>query len=291
MELCLPNRIISEWLNPPQEDNKQYSFRFIKITNKKKADSEIIQFLQENLLYTYEDKDSLDFSLEGGSVDYIREYLKSLFPNDENSDSERNKIMVQSGDFGEATTKLLLKTLYNKDSLNKLKYKLHSGRSVFGTDLISFDNIKNPSLMSFCEVKTRQKLSKEKGKNENGEDEQLYISVIAHNSLKYDTKQGINSVLRFMMVKAKETNDLITAKTFREILNGNKKINKAYEIFILTEDTKTNLTLLLNALEHLQNKLTPLSISIILVDDLAYIRNEVWHGIENYAYTVYGVNE
>lgn len=287
----MDNAIIKDWLNTPIVNKQQYSFNFITITNKKKADFEIIRLLQENLLYTYEDKESLDFSLDGGDKTFIREYLKSLFPNDENSDSENNKRMTQSGDFGEATTKLLLKHLYNKDSVNKLKYKLHSGRSVFGTDLISFDNINNPSTMSFCEIKTRQKLQKEKGKNEQGVEESLYISVIAHNSLKYDTKQIINPVLRFMMVKAKESKELDTAKTFREIINGNKKIKKEYEIYILTEDTKANLANILDALEQLQNKLFPLSITFIIVDDLDYIKKEIWSGIENYAYSLYGVEE
>ena len=94
-----------------------------------------------------------------------------------------------------------------------------------------------------------------------------------------------------MMVKAKESKELDTAKTFREIINGNKKIKKEYEIYILTEDTKANLANILDALEQLQNKLFPLSITFIIVDDLDYIKKEIWSGIENYAYSLYGVDE
>lgn len=286
------DKIVDDWLNKPNENVNDYSFKLIQITNKKQSDSALIQYLQKNLLFTYEDQDSLNFSLDGGSKDFIRDYLKSLFPNDENSDSEQNKIMTQTGDFGEATTKLLLKQFYNRDSISKLKYKFHSGRSVFGTDLITFDNISNPTEISFCEVKCKQNLNqKSKGKNENNEDEQLYISVLAHNSLSYDTKQKINPVLRQMMIKSKENREFDIAKNFREIINGNKQLKTDYEIFILTQDTdKNHFDNILNALENIQNKLNPLSITLIIVDDLKTIRTEVWNGIEQYAYSLFGVN-
>lgn len=282
--------MIGEWLKLTETDSATYSFSFIKFTNKKKADSPIIDYLKENILYTYEDKSSLDNSLADGSPEFIRDYLKSLFPNDENADGEKNKVRMQAGDFAEITTKLLLKHFYNKESLNKLKYKLHAGRSVFGTDLIAFDNINSPQNISFCEVKSKKSLKI--GKIDPSEkEEDLYISVKAHNSLKYDTEQKINPVLRFMMNRAYEAQNFEQFKMLREILNGKKIVNKAYEIFILTEDSKNSIKPLMDALEKIDDKLNPLFLTIILVDDLTYIRNEVWGGIEKYAFSLYGVDD
>ena len=225
--------MIGEWLNIPEIDPNIHSLTFVKITNKKKADSPIIEYLQKNILYTYEDKESLDFSLADGSKESIRAYLKALFPNDENTDNLQTKIRVQAGDLAEVSTKLILKYFYNQDSLNKLKYKLHSGRSVFGTDLIAFDNIKNPHDISFYEVKSKKNLSPKKEKLPNGDDADIYISVVAHDSLKYDTEQVVNPVLRFMMQKSYESKEFDQAKLFREIIHKKRVLNKKYGIFII----------------------------------------------------------
>lgn len=283
--------MIEEWLNTPEIDPNSQSFTVVKITNKKKADSPIIEYLQKNILYTYEDKESLDFSLEGGTKESIRDYLKALFPNDENSDNLQTKIRVQAGDLAEVTTKLILKNFYSKDSLNKLKYKLHSGRSVFGTDLIAFDNIKNPHDISFYEVKSKKNLSPNKEKRANDETEDVYISVVAHNSLKYDTEQKINPVLRFMMQKAFESKEFDQAKILRDIIHRKRILKEEYGIFIVTEDSETKIPSLITALESITNRLSPLSMTIVLVDDLTYIRNEVWGGIEKYAFNLYGVGD
>ena len=281
--------MIGEWLNIPEIDPNIHSLTFVKITNKKKADSPIIEYLQKNILYTYEDKESLDFSLADGSKESIRAYLKALFPNDENTDNLQTKIRVQAGDLAEVSTKLILKYFYNQDSLNKLKYKLHSGRSVFGTDLIAFDNIKNPHDISFYEVKSKKNLSPKKEKLPDGNDTEIYISVVAHDSLKYDTEQVVNPVLRFMMQKSFESKEFDQAKLFREIIHKIRVLNKKYGIFIMTEDSETKIPSLIDALEKLSNRLSPLSMTIVLVDDLTFIRNEVWGGIEKYAFNLYGV--
>jgi len=281
--------MIGEWLNIPEIDPNIHSLTFVKITNKKKADSPIIEYLQKNILYTYEDKESLDFSLADGSKESIRAYLKALFPNDENTDNLQTKIRVQAGDLAEVSTKLILKYFYNQDSLNKLKYKLHSGRSVFGTDLIAFDNIKNPHDISFYEVKSKKNLSPKKEKLPDGNDTEIYISVVAHDSLKYDTEQVVNPVLRFMMQKSFESKEFDQAKLFREIIHKKRVLNKKYGIFIMTEDSETKIPSLIDALEKLSNRLSPLSMTIVLVDDLTFIRNEVWGGIEKYAFNLYGV--
>lgn len=283
--------MIGEWLNAPVVDTSSHSFTFIKITNKKQADSPIIEYLQKNILYTYEDKESLDFSLADGTRDSIRAYLKALFPNDDNSDNEKSKIRIQAGDLAEVSTKLILKHFYNKDSLNKLKYKFHSGKSVFGTDLITFDNIKDPHDISFYEVKSKKNLSPKKEKLPSGDDAEIYISVVAHDSLKYDTEQVVNPVLRFMMQKSFESKEFDQAKLFREIIHKKRVLNQKYGIFIMTEDSETKIPSLITALESVKNRLTPLSMTIVLVDDLTYIRNEVWNGIEKYAFDLYGVGD
>lgn len=280
--------IIKEWLNVPQEIKTEYPFKVVKITDRKKVDSPTIEYLQKNILFSYEEKESLDFALDGSSNEYKKEYIKSIYPNINTAGGPKMADTVQKGDFGEIITKIVLKEFYGRDSLNKLKYKFNSGRSVFGTDLISFDNIENPQYMYFCETKFRKKLDKEYVKNGEAKNP-LYISVIAHNSLQYDTRQTVDPVMRFMMTIARETKDFERAKTLREIMNGKRPIQKGYEIFLLSEDKNGDFEELQKALNDIENRLDPLSMTLILVDDFSLIEKNVWENFEQFALGLYGV--
>jgi len=287
----MAKQILKDWLTNPCSVSSSYPFKVLKITDKKQVDSPIIEYLQDCLLHSYEEKQDLDFSLDGADSDYIKNYIRELYPNNKTCGGPKMKEIVQSGDFGEVVTKMILKELYNRDCINKLKYKFNSGRSTFGTDLVSFDNINNPSQIFFGEVKYRKKLGKEYIDIGNKKKESFYISVIAHNALKYDTRLVINPVLRFMMLRARTSlNDMSKAVLFREILNGKRKIQKNYEIFLLSEDKKANIKVLSDALNQLQNQLSPLSLTLVLIDDLSTIKEKVWNDFEKYSFKLYGVN-
>ena len=79
--------------------------------------------------------------------------------------------LQKAGDFGEIFASLIINFIENKETFNKLRWKYNNDKSVFGTDIVSFDSLDEPSEICYCEVKTRENcLKKEevsRGKNGN----------------------------------------------------------------------------------------------------------------------------
>ncbi len=134
--------MINEWLERvPKPD--QYVFKLIHVTEIKKPDDNIINFLQTEILQSYRDIDFYKFHLQNSTEDDIRNYVKTqIIPGDENQ-IVRN---VRQGDWGEILTSLIVAFYQGLEvPISKLKWKFNKDRSVFGTDMIAHerDIIKN----------------------------------------------------------------------------------------------------------------------------------------------------
>ena len=273
---------LKDYLSSPVEDQNTYKyFNLIRINSIKTPDNNCIKNMQEELLLSYADKRSYEIQFEEASEQEIIDYVNKKIPGAANTFDEN----VGRGDFGEVLCKLICEYFYNRTCFNKLKYKFNNKKSVFGTDVISFDDINNPSIIRYYEVKTRKKLGKESVKKG---DPRIYISVIAHNSLLKDYSETFNSVLDFMFQRFVEEGKEDIARIFRDINKNKRTVSKEYEIFFVTEDSIANQKIILDELEKLPPSISNLSVSVIYVKDLYNFIDSVWNTIDKTAVEMFG---
>lgn len=276
---------LKDYFTPPNCDNSSYIFKFIEIKTSKHFDKTLIDELSKELLLSYSDKRAYEIQFENDTDEDIKKYICNKFPSPDPNNPRDIIRNVRKGDFGELFCRLICEYYYNKTCYNKFKYKFNFDRSTFGTDVVSFDNINNPTEISYYEVKTREKLEKEspgKGKPS------LYISVIAHNSLKKDADNPFNAVLDHMFQRLVEFNKEDEAKIFRDIYKGKKTVNKKYEIFLITENNPKNRKDILDALNTLPPSIPDLSVTIVVIDELSSLIEQTWNALPSKAVDIFG---
>ena len=277
--------MIGNYFDTPLNDKTKYeNITLITINQKKDADDILSSELQEKLILSYADRETYNLQFENATEQEIVDYINKKIPGADNQ-LDKN---VARGDFGEVFCRLVSEYFYGRTCFNKLKYKFNNKKSVFGTDVLAFDNISNPKSIWYYEVKTRKKLTKEYLKK--GEPA-IYISIIAHNSLYKDYTENFNSVLDFMFQRFAEEKEYDKARIFRDINNNKSQITKEYEIFFLTEDNSENKDNILKALNDLPPKLSNLSVTIVFIKDLYAFIDKTWSTITNKAINMFGDND
>lgn len=277
--------MIGNYFDTPLNDKTKYkNITLITINQKKDADDILSSELQEKLILSYADRETYNLQFENATEQEIVDYINKKIPGADNQ-LDKN---VARGDFGEVFCRLVSEYFYGRTCFNKLKYKFNNKKSVFGTDVLAFDNISNPKSIWYYEVKTRKKLTKEYLKK--GEPS-IYISIIAHNSLYKDYTENFNSVLDFMFQRFAEEKEYDKARIFRDINNNKSQITKEYEIFFLTEDNSENKDNILKALNDLPPKLSNLSVTIVIIKDLYAFIDKTWSTITNKAINMFGDND
>ncbi len=160
---------------------------------------------------------------------------------------------------------------YNFTAYNKLKFKFNKNRSVFATDLLAFDNLNDPKSIHFYEIKTRQSLNKEDG---------FYITEIAYDCLENDSDNVVHPVLDFMAQRFFSSGEKDLSAKYLQLALDRHSVKSYYEIFILTNDiNESKISKICDALNNLNLKLKPLSLTLVLVPELYTIKNEVWNTI------------
>ena len=278
------SQIFRSYFNSPLIDNKTFSrLNVITINSVKDTDAVLSSELQEALILSYADKDTYDLQFENATEQEIIDYINHKIPGADNQ-LDKN---VARGDFGEVFCRLVSEYFYGRTCFNKLKYKFNNKKSVFGTDVLAFDDINNPKEIRYYEVKTRKELTKEYTKK--GEPP-IYISIIAHNSLYKDYTESFSSVLDFMFQRFAEEKKYEQARIFRDINNNKTQLKKEYEIFLITEDNSENKDIILNALNDLPPKMSALSVTIVIIKDLYAFIDKTWKTITNKAVEMFGDN-
>lgn len=278
-------QIFRNYFSSPLIDNKTFSrLNVITINSVKDTDAVLSSELQEALILSYADKGTYDLQFENATEQDIIDYINHKIPGADNQ-LDKN---VARGDFGEVFCQLVSEYFYGRTCFNKLKYKFNNKKSVFGTDVLAFDDINNPKEIRYYEVKTRKELTKEYPKK--GESA-IYISIIAHNSLYKDYTESFNSVLDFMFQRLAEEKEYDKARVFRDINNNKTQIKKEFEIFILTEDNSQNKDNILKALNDLPPRFPALSVTIVVIKDLYAFIDKTWSTITNKAVYMFGDND
>lgn len=276
--------IIGDYLDNPINDKTTYNkLTLIRINKKKDFDKILRKELQEELILSYADKEFYDFQFENATEQEIKDYIINKIPA---LDTTLNK-NVSRGDFGEVFCRLVSEYFYGRTCYNKLKFKFNHKKSVFGTDVLSFDDINNPKSIRYYEVKTRDVLRKESPKK--GEPS-IYISIIAHDSLYNDYTESFNTVLDFMVQRMFEEKKYDQARIFRDINSNKLSIKKAFELFFITEDKTNKVDEILQVLNDLPPKIPELSFTIIVINNLYDFIDETWNSITDKAVEMFGDN-
>ena len=259
--------MIEDWLKYEEKENTAYVFKLIHITeNQSPPDNNLIKHLQEKILTSYRKIDFYKFVLKNESKEKIINYIREQVIPDNATIIDRN---VRQGDWGEVLTALITLKYRGYESANKLQWKFNKNKSVFGTDLIAF----NPNgSIHYFEIKTTQNPHTKK----DGE----YISIRAYNSLLKDMDAPTESIADFFMRLAYDKGEFEKAKKLKDIVLNPTNYKKEFELFLIVEKSKY-IDKILQELNNLPPELTPLNITVVLIDNLSDLVKKTWQDIED----------
>ncbi|WP_167882446.1 Hachiman antiphage defense system protein HamA [Leptospira bourretii] len=265
---------ISNWLTYKKR-NRNFSFEIIDVTEHNKVDQELIAFLQEKIIFSYR---TLDFYKHHFGNDLNEKEIKSylieqILPKNE---SDLDKI-VRQGDWGEIFAQVIVSEFTELSIPSaKLRWKINKDKSVFGTDLIAFNDSDTITDIYYFEIKTRYKPNIKEGTTPN----RHYIPTIAHQSLLKDAMSPTESIFNYLQMQYYEKEDYNSAKKYSDLVKNSKLYSKIFEIFLILEKSKYQ-EKILEELENLPPSLSPLNVTIVLIDNLQELVTKTWDDIEN----------
>jgi len=267
--------MIENWLEYNENNDAGYVFKLVQITEKTAPNDDLIKLLQEELLLSYRSINLYKFHLgENATEDEIKQYIKNQVIPKADNQFDRN---VRQGDWGEVLSGLIASYFQDLEiPINKLQWKFNKDKAVFGTDLLAFNKGDVIEDLYYYEIKTRLKPNNKEGKNPN----RFYISIWAHNSLLKDEESPTESIADFLERLYFEKEDYENASKFKDIVKNPQNYNKKFELFLIVEKDKFIDDVLIE-LNELPPQLDPLSVTVILIDDLRSLVNNTWKDIES----------
>ena len=276
-----------QWLKFFPSLNNRYKFEFVLVEENRKVEKE---FLQEKFLHSYRDELFYKMRFQRTDRAAIVQYVENnVIPGNKNQ-IEKN---VRLGDFGEIVVALIAKYFYDEISFPKLKFKLNNERSAFATDVISFDDINNPTTITFFESKVKtpllKKITVEKKSVKMNRMPPQYISVIAYESLQNDFTCATQPMLDFMAQRYVEEKKYDLAQKYMDLSDKYRTLNCKYEIFIFTEKTNPlpDYKKILKDLDALNLQLQPLKVTLVFIENLNNLIEDVWNGCAQRAVDLY----
>jgi len=273
--------MITTWLQRKLRETAPYSFKVIDITENNQLDDLIKAYLGEQTLQQYRSLEFLKKRYESESPEDLISYLRNYVFSTTSYQIAKN---VRSGDFGEILSTLVVEQLKNLTvPISKLRYKFNKDRSIFCTDLISHNKGDTIQDITYYEVKTRTSYSKQ-------------IGVKAYEGLLKDEQKPTEFIADFLdrlyLDKAEtleiagsieEANKYYSiSKQYGDIVKNPKAYNRSFEIIIIIEATLFKEDIL-TELDALTLELSPLEITIILVNDLNDLVEETFTNAEEAA--------
>lgn len=275
--------MLTQYFSEKEIETPEYDFSFVCITQDKEKDDTLIIELQKNIIKAYRTPSYLQRKRRNldraGLEDYI---LKKVIP-----DKITNfDLATRYGDFGEIFASLVINFVENKETFNKLQWKFNKDKSVFGTDIVAFDSLEDPSEICYYEVKTRENcLNKEEVSRKKIGDEEIiekeYISVIAYKSLEKDMLSDKESILDYMSRFYQAAGDDAKSDLFSDLVDGVKSVNKTFEVFIITDSKilSKDYQSLLTTLNSIPKTINPLKVTFIFIDSIKQLMTETWNTI------------
>lgn len=275
--------MLTQYFSEKEIETPEYNFSFVCITQDKEKDDALIIELQKNIIKAYRKPSFLQRKRRNLDRHGLEDYIKNKVIPEKITNFD---LAVRYGDFGEVFASLIIQYTQGREVFHKLQWKYNPNKSVFGTDIVAFDSLDNPSEITYYEVKTRENaLKKEEiGRKRIGKDEIIekdYITVIAYKSLEKDMLSDKESILDFMSRFYEQSNDLDKSDLFSDIVDGARAVNKSYEIFIITDTQiiSKDYQLLLQALNAVPKSIRPLSVTFIFIENLKSLMTETWNTI------------
>lgn len=275
--------MLTQYFSEKEIETPEYNFSFVCITQDKEKDDALIIELQKNIIKAYRKPSFLQRKRRNLDRHGLEDYIKNKVIPEKITNFD---LAVRYGDFGEVFASLIIQYTQGREVFHKLQWKYNPNKSVFGTDIVAFDSLDNPSEITYYEVKTRENaLKKEEiGRKRIRKDEIIekdYITVIAYKSLEKDMLSDKESILDFMSRFYEQSNDLDKSDLFSDIVDGARAVNKSYEIFIITDTQiiSKDYQLLLQALNAVPKSIRPLSVTFIFIENLKSLMTETWNTI------------
>lgn len=275
--------MLTQYFSEKEIETPEYNFSFVCITQDKEKDDALIIELQKNIIKAYRKPSFLQRKRRNLDRHGLEDYIKNKVIPEKITNFD---LAVRYGDFGEVFASLIIQYTQGREVFHKLQWKYNPNKSVFGTDIVAFDSLDNPSEITYYEVKTRENaLKKEEiGRKRIEKDEIIekdYITVIAYKSLEKDMLSDKESILDFMSRFYEQSNDLDKSDLFSDIVDGARTVNKSYEVFIITDTQiiSKDYQLLLQALNAVPKSIRPLSVTFIFIENLKSLMTETWNTI------------
>lgn len=261
------------------EQRTDLSFKFFHVTNKKTIDNTFIDNVKDCILTSYRSLEQYQILVEGRSEDEIKQYILDYVipPASTNID-----LIVRQGDWGEIFAGLMVTQFQGLAiPINKLQWKINKDKSVFGTDLIAFNQGDTIEDIYYYEIKTRINSHKKEGKAPNYN----YISILAHNSLLKDQNAPNEMIADFLSRLFIDRKEYDTARKFNDIVKNPQNYNRKFELFFIVEQDNYTENIF-EELNSLPPQLDPLSVTVIIVKDLKALIDDTWSNIEERIFTV-----
>lgn len=282
-EKCLAQ--MHNWLKRNETQIEGLQFEVCCISGNQNVEKE---FLQEKCLFSYRKDSFLKNVFESCNHEDIRKYIEeNVIPACENQ-IDKN---VRNGDFGEIVVALISQYLYKQEPFKKMRFKLNHKKSAFGTDVLSFDDIKNPSRITFYESKVRVNLlAKENLKK--GDGELQYVSVVAYKSLSNDFLSTNQPMLDYMAQRFDEVDENLSKK-YIQLARKYREMDTRYEIFLFTDVDLPlpDYSAIWESLNSTNIDLKPLKLTFVFIENLHTLIEDVWNGCAQRAVDLYGGRE
>jgi hypothetical protein len=261
--------MLTDWLDYKElTPNTFTTFKVINVVEKTAPNDPIYNSIAESILAAYRNLDFLKLHYQTEPKEMLVEYLKNnVFPTDVHQIGKN----VRQGDFGEILTSLIVSHYQGLEvPLRKLQWKFNKSTSVFCTDMLAHNPGSPISQLYYYEIKSRLHIEHEKVK-----DTLAYITVIAHNSLQKDENVPNEGIADFLSRKFYEEGDNDKSLLYHDIVKNPSNYTKNYELFFILEKS-AYLSVILDDLEKLPPTLKPLSVTVVLLDNLRQITETVY---------------
>lgn len=269
--------MIEEWLEYEGRDEDAFTtFRIVDVSEIIEPDDNLKNYLGKEILEAYRNLDTLKVLYETQPQAKLDEYIdKYIFP----SDYMGNKI-VKPGDFGEIVASLIVSYFLDFEvPLRKLRWKFNQNRAVFCTDMLAHNKGDTIQDLYYYEIKTRQTIQKKEGR---------HFSLDAHDGLLKDHNSGQDGIADFLMRLYAEKEDYDSAKKYHDLILNPGSYNKYFELFFII-DKSVYLDQILDDLEAMPPALSPLNVTLVLIDNFRAMVDECYNRSRQAAYKyVYG---
>jgi hypothetical protein len=265
---------ITNYFDSNHGNTVRSSFSIVRVSPKKDPDTAFINYIKDQIIFAYRPlKFYQNHFHPSATDDEIRSYVKKQIIPGDDSRLDRN---VRQGDWGEILAGLIVTYFQNlKVPINKLQWKFHKDKAVFGTDLIAFNKDGDIKDIHYYEIKTRQNPHQKEGNKK----ERHYVSVWAYKSLEKDANSPTSSIANFLELLYFEKKDFENSSKFTDIVRNPQNYDSYYEIFLIIEQKKFT-EIILDALDELPPTLSPLNVTLVFVDGLKELVEKTWQDIE-----------